>query len=185
MEIFQSQVVTAKLTVPIDASDHVIGNRNSAITMLEYGDFECPYCGEAYGIVKDILKVYGNQMLFSYRHFPLTEIHPHAQQAAEASESAGVAGKFWEMHDALFEHQYALDEPSLVRYTQALGLDADKLVDDLANRIYKPKVDRDFISGIRSGVNGTPTFYVNGVRHDGSYYYKNLIRALKAVGLKT
>ncbi len=185
MEVFQSQAITAKLTTPIDASDHVIGNQNSNITMLEYGDFECPHCGEVYGIVKDILKVYGNQILFSYRHFPLTEIHPHAEQASEASESAGSAGKFWEMHNALFEHQDALDEASLVRYAQALGLDADKFVNDLASRIYKTKVDRDFISGVRSGVNGTPTFYVNGVRHDGSYYYKNLIRALRAAGLKT
>jgi protein-disulfide isomerase len=169
----------ADLSVPLNDQDHVIGPRLAKLNLVEYGDFECPFCGEAYSIVKDILKLYEGRLLFAYRHFPLAEIHPHAEDAAESSEAASEAGKFWQMHDMLFEHQGALDEFSLIRYASALDLDVEDFAASLRLRVYKPKVDDDFTSGVKSGVAGTPTFFINGRRHQGSYLYKELLRALR------
>ena len=168
------------LTVPISKHDHIRGPQDAPLTLLEYGDYECPYCGAAYPIVADLRARLGPRLRFVYRHFPLTNVHPHAEPAAEAAEAAGAQGRFWEMHDRLFEHQDALESEDLVAHADALGLDVERFVDDLADGVHAPRVRQDFLSGVRSGVNGTPTFYINGVRHDGSYDLASLLGALEA-----
>ena len=158
---------TARLTVPVGERDHVQGPATAPVTLVEYGDFECPYCGKAHGVVKALQKGLGRRLRFVYRHFPLTTAHPHAERAAEAAEAAGAQGMFWEMHDLLFENQEALEDDALMGYAEALGLDLDQFAADLVSHTYAPRVREDFLGGVRSGVNGTPTFFVNGVRHDG------------------
>jgi protein-disulfide isomerase len=158
-----------QLTPPVGPDDHVIGPPDASVTLVEYGDFECPYCGQAHPIVKAVLQEMGDELRFAFRHFPLAEAHPHAELAAEAAEAAGAQGSFWEMHDMLFEHQQALDEPDLVRYAAVLGLDGGRFIRELAAHVYAPEVRDDFRSGVRSGVNGTPTFFINGVRYDGPW----------------
>jgi len=149
------------------------------VTLVEYGDFECPHCGRAYPIVKAIQKAMGPRLRFAFRNFPLRESHPHAQQAAEAAEAAGAQGKFWEMHDRLFERQFALDDEYLVEYATDLGLDAQRFEKELAAGLYAPRVREDFRSGVRSGVNGTPTFFIDGVRYDESWELEPLLAALE------
>jgi protein-disulfide isomerase len=167
------------LTVPINARDHRIGPETAALTLLEYGDYECPFCGRAHGEVAQVVEALGDRLLFAFRHFPLTQIHPHAEPAAEAAEAAGAQGRFWGMHDLLFENQRHLEPESLLRYAQALGLDVDRFAVELAEHVHAPRVREDFLSGIRSGVNGTPTFFVNGLRHNGDYDAASLIAALE------
>jgi protein-disulfide isomerase len=167
-----------RLSVPVGARDHVQGPADAPVTLLEYGDYECPYCGEAYPIVKELQKRLGHGLRFVFRNFPLGNMHPHATLAAEAAEVVGAEGKFWEMHDTLYEHQSALTEPDLARYAQALGVDARTFSAELRRPAYAERVREDFASGVRSGVNGTPTFYVNGVRHNGSYDLEELLRAV-------
>jgi len=169
-----------RLTVPINEHDHVLGPITASVTMVEYGDYECPHCGQAHHMVKQLRQLMGHRMCLVFRHFPLTTVHPHAQQAAEAAEAAGVQGKFWEMHDVLFEHQYALDPSDLLQYAAALGLDVPRFSSELARHIHAPRVREHFMSGVRSGVNGTPTFFINGMRHDGSYDLDTLVDAIEA-----
>ncbi|APW63470.1 DsbA family protein [Paludisphaera borealis] len=169
--------------VPVGDRDHTQGPATAPATLMEYGDFECPYCGEAYSIVKDIQRRLGSRLRFVFRHFPLATIHPHAEYAAEAAEAAGAQGKFWEMHDVLYENQEALDVVYLVRYATALDLDTSRFIDDLDRHTHAARVREDFLSGARGGVNGTPTFFINGVRHDGSYDFDTLLGALEgAIG---
>jgi protein-disulfide isomerase len=163
----QSRV--ARLVLPISGRDHILGPTDAPATLVEYGDYECPYCGLAHPIVTEVLRRFGRRLRFAFRHFPLAEIHPHAARAAEAAEAAGAQGKFWEMHDLLYTNQPALADPDLVRYAGLLGLDMTRFVRELADHIWEPRVREDFMSGIRSGVNGTPTFFINGVRHDGPW----------------
>ena len=174
----QSRV--SRLVLPVAGRDHVLGPADAPAVLVEYGDFECPYCGMAYPIVKDVQRRLGRQLRFAFRHFPLAEIHPRAQPAAEAAEAASAQGKFWEMHDLLFENQAALADPDLRRYAGALGLDIARFVNELASGTCESRVREDFMSGVRSGVNGTPTFFVNGTRHDGSWDADSLIEALLA-----
>jgi protein-disulfide isomerase len=122
----------------------------------------------------------GDELRFAYRHFPLTQIHPHAQQAAEAAEAAAVQGRFWELHDLLFTHQDRLTLQDLLGYAAALRLDVPRYALELENHVHAPRVREDFLSGVRSGVNGTPTFFVNGVRHNGGYDLESLLEALRA-----
>ncbi|MGZ3667766.1 MAG: DsbA family protein [Ktedonobacterales bacterium] len=172
--------MSTRLTVPVSIErDHIRGNPNAPLTLLEYGDYECPYCGAAYPIVEEVRQRMGDRLRLVYRHFPLTQIHPHAENAAEAAETAGAQGKFWEMHDTLFEHQKALDDPDLVQYAADLGLDVVQFQADLLARVYADKVREDFMSGVRSGVNGTPTFFINGQRHDGDYDLHTLLATLE------
>jgi protein-disulfide isomerase len=147
---------------------------------VEYGDYECPYCGEAYPIVKRVQQALGDNLQLVFRNFPLTSAHPHAQQAAEAAESAGAQGKFWEMHDALYEHQTDLATDGLLRIGESIGLDVTTLRNDLASGKFEDRVYEDFMSGARSGVNGTPTFFINGVRYDGSWDYDTLLAVLES-----
>lgn len=167
------------LVVPVGADDHSQGPANAPVTLLEYGDFECPHCGRAYPIVKAVQRRLGKRLRFVFRNFPLAEIHPHAQHAAEAAESAAAQGKFWEMHDRLFERQFALEDENLIEYAGDLGLDAIRMARDLAAHTYKPQVRDDFMSGVRSGVNGTPTFFINGLRHDDAWDENTLAAALE------
>jgi protein-disulfide isomerase len=126
------------------------------------------------------LRILGRGICLAYRHFPLTRLHPHAHLAAQAAEAAGAQGKFWEMHDTLFEHQRALEERHLVAYAAALGLDVERFTEELATGVYVPRIREDFMSGVRSGVNGTPTFFINGRRHEGSYDLQALLEAIAA-----
>ena len=169
-----------RLTPPVSAHDHVAGPDDALVTLVEYGDYECPYCGMAYPIVKAAQRELGSQLRFAFRNFPLAEIHPHARHAAQAAEAAGAQGKFWEMHDMLFEHQQALEDADLVRYAEMLGLDAERVAGELDAGTYAKRVRDDFRSGVRSGVNGTPTFFVNGERYEGSWADEEaFIRALR------
>jgi protein-disulfide isomerase len=173
----------AELIQTVTARDHVEGPDDAAVTLVEYGDFECPYCGRAYPIVKQIQEQLGSRLRFVFRYFPLTESHPHAQHAAEAAEAAAVQGRFWEMHDALFEHQGALCDRDLTRYAGDIGLDRARFQQELLEHAHAPRVREDFLSGVRSGVNGTPTFFVNGIRHDAAWDFATLMDALAAVRL--
>jgi protein-disulfide isomerase len=167
------------LTMPSSERDHILGPPSAPATLLEYGDFECPYCGMAYPIVKELQRTFGPRLRFAFRHFPLSTVHPHAEHAAEAAECAGAQGKFWEMHDTLYENQDALDDEDLARYAAGLGLDLNRFIAELAGHVHAPRVREDFMSGVMSGVNGTPTFFINGVRHDGSWDFDTLSAAIE------
>lgn len=167
-----------RLTVPIGPHDHVLGAPTASVTLLEYGDYECPFCGAAHPVVKEVLRTMGDELRFAYRHFPLSGIHPHARQAAEAAEAAGAQGRFWEMHDVLFANQDRLTLTDLVGYAQGLGLDLDRFTLELESGAHAPRLREHFLSGVRSGVNGTPTFFVNGIRHNGGYDLESLLAAL-------
>ena len=171
---------TAKLTPLVSQRDHQQGPETAPVTLVEYGDYECPYCGEAYPIVKEIQRRLGDRLRFVFRNFPLTQSHPHAEHAAEAAEAAAVQGKFWEMHDSLFEHQRALGDAHLVQYAVALNLNEERFVREMTEHVHTNRVHEDFLSGVRSGVNGTPTFFINGVRHDDTYELETLLAAIEA-----
>jgi len=167
-----------KLVLPVGARDHIRGPSNAPVTLVEYGDYQCPYCGLANPIVDEIRRELGDGLRFVFRNFPLTEVHPHAEHAAEIAEAAGAHHKFWEMHDLLYAHQDALDDRSLAEYAASLGVAAAEIKRALAQHAYSDRVREDFMSGVRSGVNGTPTFFINGVRHDGSYERDVLLAAI-------
>jgi protein-disulfide isomerase len=170
----------SRLVLPIGGRDHVLGPPDAPATLVEYGDYQCPHCGAAHPVVKAVLRHLGRNVRFAFRHFPLAEIHPYALLAAEAAEAAGAQGKFWEMHDLLFENQDALEDRNLLRYAEALDLDMPRFVAELAEHTWEPRVREDFMTGVRSGVNGTPTFFINGLRHDGPWDAESLIEALAA-----
>jgi protein-disulfide isomerase len=169
----------ATLKVPVTQHDHVRGPANAPITLVEYGDYECPHCGLAYPIVNQVQLSFSGRMRFVYRHFPLTEIHPHAEIAAESAEFAGAAGLFWDMHDALFENQSRLNITTIFLIGAELGLPETAMRNALETGQYRNKVRNDFMGGVRSGVNGTPAFFINGVRHDGPYDYASLVSAIQ------
>ena len=162
-----------------DDRDHIQGPAGAAVTLVEYGDYECPYCGAAYPIVKELQARMGDRLRFVFRNFPITTSHPHAEQAAEAAEAAAAQSRFWEMHDLLYENQRRLRDQDLHAYAEQLGLEVDRFDKDLAEHVHAPRVREDFMSGVRSGVNGTPSFYVNGARHDDSYDLDTLLAALE------
>ncbi len=175
--------MTASTTIilpplPLPGRDHVQGPINASSKLLEYGDFECPYCGEAYPLVKEIQHELGDRLCFAFRHFPMTTAHLHAQHAAEAAEAAGAQGRFWEMHDLLFENQDALADEDLARYAAALRLDARRLIAEVLRGDHQPRVREDFRSGVRNGVNGTPTFFINGARYDGQRIPEDMLASL-------
>jgi len=171
----------AELTVPVSEDrDHIQGPVFAPVTLLEYGDYECPYCGAAYPIVKQVQERMGERLRFVFRNFPITTSHPHAEQAAEAAEAAAAQGRFWEMHDHLYEHQRRLETTDLHDYAEQLELDVERFDRELAGHVHAARVREDFMSGVHSGVNGTPTFYINGKRHDSSYDLETLLSALDA-----
>jgi protein-disulfide isomerase len=168
-----------KLRVPVTDRDHIQGHADAALTLLEYGDYECPHCGRAYPIVKEIQRVFGDRLRFCFRNFPLSQSHPHAQHAAEAAEIAGEMGQFWPMHDMLFENQDKLRDSSLVEHATELGLDQEAFQRKLGAHEAEPRVREDFVGGVKSGVNGTPSFFINGVRYDEPWDLETLSEALE------
>ena len=169
---------TVKLTLPVGQRDHIQGLDTAPVTLVEYGDYECPYCGHAYPIIKQVQKNLGNKLRFIFRNFPITQIHPHAQHAAEAAEVAAAQNKFWEMHDYLYEHQQALDDNHLEKYARRLGLDMINSNTIFYKHAYARRVREDFLSGVRGGVNGTPSFYLNGIRYNDSWNFETLLETL-------
>ena len=176
----QARMTRARLAVPVNEErDHIIGPRTAPVTLMEYGDYECPYCGQAYYEVKELERRAGNLMRFVFRNFPLTTIHPHAERAAEAAEAAGAQGKFWEMHNCLYENQQALEDGDLLEYAALVGLDIPRFIREMREGRYLNRIREDFLSGARSGVNGTPTFFINGLRHDGPWDLATLMAAIE------
>jgi protein-disulfide isomerase len=170
----------AVLSMPVSEDrDHIQGPADAAVTLVEYGDYECPYCGAAYPVIKQVQARMGERLRFVFRNFPITTSHPHAEQAAEAAEAAAAQGRFWPMHDLLYENQKNLGDRDLRAYAERLGLDVELFDTELAGHVHAARVRDDFMSGVRSGVNGTPTFYINGVRHDDSYELDTLLAALE------
>jgi protein-disulfide isomerase len=169
-----------KLVVPVDPNrDHIQGDPKAVLTLVEYGDYQCPFCGAAYPEVKKVQRELGQKLRFVFRNFPLTNVHEFGMVAAETAEAAGAQGKFWEMHDFLYEHQRTLGDQSIaLGYAKKLGLDIRKFEREIARHTYEKRVKDDFMGGVRGGVNGTPTFYVNGVRHDGAAESEALIKSL-------
>lgn len=168
-----------QLIPAVHSNDHVLGNGGALLELVEYGDYECPHCGRAYPIIKDILQQIGGEVNFVFRNFPLAQIHKHAFVAAVATEAAGQQGKFWEMHDLVFENQRALDIENLFGYADAIELDLERFRNDIQQEKLANKVESDFESGIRSGVNGTPTFFINGKKYNGSWDGDLLLQYLK------
>jgi protein-disulfide isomerase len=175
------QSTTSRLTLPVSDRDHSIGPATAPLTLVEYGDYECPYCRAAHFIVLDLLRQLGDQLRYVFRNFPLVDIHPHAERAAEAAEAAGAQGKFWEMHHVLFEDQPNLALSDLLGYAAGLGLDLQRFESDLATHTFVPRIAEDLLSGARSGVNGTPTFFINGSRYTESWDEPTLLGALQEV----
>lgn len=171
-----------KLTLAVNSDrDHIQGPTSAVATLIEYGDYECSYCGQAYPIIKEIQRRLGNNLRFVFRNFPLTEIHLHAQHAAEAAEAAAAQNKFWEMHDHLYEHQQALADEHLNKYAAIVGLDFARFKNDMSTHAHAGRIREDFLSGIHSGVNGTPTFYINGIRYNDSWDLDTLLGRLRSV----
>lgn len=167
-----------QLKLPDQTRDHIQGPGDAPIALLEYGDYECPFCGEVQPIVKEIQSQLGDDLCFAFRHFPLTNVHSHAEHAAEAAEAAGKQRSFWPMHETLFANQHALDDESLAEYAAALGLDEERLIEEVISGAYAGRVREDFKMGVRAGVNGTPCFFINGQRYDGARGLEPLLAAL-------
>ena len=159
----------ATLQTPVHAGDHVRGAEDAPATLVMYGDYECPYTRQAYRAVQRVLASEPDHLRFVFRHFPLSRIHPHAEHAAEAAEAAAAHGRFWDMHDALFAHQHALEDADLERYAQDLGLDGEQLIREVRTDAHGSRIQEDLRSGLASGVQGTPTLYFNGHMHAGGY----------------
>jgi protein-disulfide isomerase len=168
-----------QLTPDVGPEDHVRGNPNAPVTLVEYGDFQCPYCGAAYPIVKEVERLAGPMLRVVFRNFPLRTIHLHAEGAAEAAEAAAARGMFWEMHDTLFEHQRRLTPGDLEQYAEGIGLEMTRFRKEMGEGTWRGKVHDEFRGGMMSGVNGTPTFFINGMRHDGDYSVEAILAAVK------
>jgi len=169
-----------KLRVPVGPKDHFQGDPDAPVTLVEYGDYECPHCAQAHPIVQRVEQHFGHRLRFVFRNFPLTQIHPHAEAAAQTAEFAATQGKFWEMHDLLLENQPRLNFALLETLAGELDLDPAALTEALQSGEFAEHVRADFTGGVRSGVNGTPTFFINGQRHDGPFDYQALVGAINA-----
>ncbi len=169
------------LKIPVSSEDHIQGNEQASLTLVEYGDYECPYCGMAYPIIKRLQKHFGNRLRFIFRNFPIVDSHPHAGIAAITAEFAGNKGKFWEMHDLLYENQEHLELSDLLGYAESLNLSSSELQSAIENEIFDKKIQNDFMGGVRSGVNGTPSFFINNHRFNGPFTYEDLLRSLDDV----
>ena len=170
----------SKLRVPVSTEDHTQGSKDAPLTLVEYGDYECPFCGRAYSVIKRLQEVFKDDLLLIFRNFPLAIAHPNSMNAARAAEAAGLQQKFWEMHDLLFEHQDNLEPDDLLEYASTLNLDLEKFTQDMTLPEIEEKIAQDLYGGARSGVNGTPTFFINGFRFDGEWSYPSLLTALTA-----
>jgi protein-disulfide isomerase len=172
------------LYIDVDpARDHIRGPVDAAVTVVEYGDFECPYCGQAEPVMRELLRDFGD-VRYVWRHLPLNDVHARAQLAAEASEAAAEQGAFWQMHDLLLDYQEALELNDLIGYAEQLGLDVDRFTSDVHARVGAARVADDVDSADLSGVSGTPTFFINGRRHYGAYDIATLSAAVRAAGAR-
>jgi protein-disulfide isomerase len=170
----------AVLTAPVSEDrDHIQGPADAPVTLVEYGDYQCPYCGAAHRSVQEVQARMGNRLRFVFRNFPISTSHPRAEPAAAPAEAAAAQGRFWPMHDLIFENQKRLRDRDLRDYAEQVGLDLERFDAELAEHVHAARVHEDFMSGVRSGVNGTPTFFVNGARHDDSYDVETLLAALE------
>ncbi len=169
----------AKLALPVGESDYILGSPEAAITLVEYGDYECVHCRAVHPILRELQERLGDRLRYVFRHFPISSMHPKAQLAAEAAEAAGAQGKFWEMHNLLFEHPGGLSEAQVERFAEQLGLDLERFRRDLAEHRHADRTKRDFLSGVRGGVNGTPTFFINGLRYDGAWDLESLLAEME------
>ena len=169
----------SNLKVPITPEDNVHGHEKAPITLIEYGDYECPDCKKAHTIVKEIQKKFGDKVRFGFRHFPLQAKHPCALVAAQITEFSETNKSFWEMHDLIFENQERLGMPLLLELTQKLGLPVRELENALENEIYAPKIQKDFVGGIKSSVNRSPTFFINGERYNGNLELDDLTKHIE------
>ncbi len=167
------------LKYEVTADDHIQGNVNAPCTLVEYGDYQCPHCGHAYPIVKRVQHHFRQQLRFVFRNFPLVQAHAEAESAAEVAEFAGSKGKFWEMHDLLFENQNQLGDELYAELSLKLGIDPAETAEALDSEAFTDRVRSDFTGGVRSGVNGTPTFFINGRRHNGPAEFESLVRAIE------
>jgi protein-disulfide isomerase len=165
----------------VSSKDHIQGNASAALELVEYGDYQCPFCGAAYPIIKNIQRKLGDDLKFVFRNFPLAEMHPDAFMAAVAAEAAALQNKFWKMHDIIFENQQALTLDDLFVYAKEIDLDLERFKNDISNQEVIDKVENDFESGVRSGVNGTPSFYINGRKYNGDYEEKVFSFYLKSL----
>lgn len=172
------QTQTETLTPPVSQNDHIEGPANAAVTLVEYGDYECPYCGEVEPWIKQIQQQMGDQLRFVFRNFPLSQ-HPYAEIAAESAEAAGAQGKFWEMHDLLYQHQDALEPQDLMRYAQQIGLNTSEFSQALEAHAERQRVQADFQCGVESGVQGTPTFFINGTQYQGPLAKQAIAQAVQ------
>lgn len=167
------------LRSPVSDQDHVRGELSAPVILVEYGDFECPYCAEAYRVVKALERHFGNRLCVVFRHFPLTQSHPHAEHAAEAAEAAASEGRFWPMHDALFEHHAALDDADIIGYAESVGVSGHTIVEAWETRRFASRIRQDFLGGVRSGVNGTPSFFINAAKYEGQYDVPSMTEAIE------
>jgi protein-disulfide isomerase len=168
------------LVAPITPHDHVRGPTDAPVQLVIYGDFECGYCGQTHLILQAILDKMGDQVCIVFRHFPLTDKHPHAEHAAEAAEAAGAQRRFWEMHDMMFENQDALDDDDLLAYAGELGVDTDRFADEIVSGAHTDRIRHNRATGMKSGVDGTPTIFINGARYTGELDIDSLMKALKS-----
>ena len=171
---------TATLNPPVSDRDHIEGRASARLTLVEFGDYQCPYCGAAYPVVKQLQRDLGSKLRFVFRNFPLTQAHPYAMVAAEAAEAAALQGKFWEMHDIIYENQDQLEPSILPLWAQQLRLNVNELGRAIKEGLVTERIKDDRKSGIHSGVNGTPCLFINGVRFDGAADYEQLREALEA-----
>ena len=173
---------SATLTPPVSARDHIQGRDDAPLTLVEYADYQCPYCGEAHPVIKRLQKSLGKKLRFVFRNFPLTRAHPYALLAAQAAEAAGLQGKFWEMHDLIFENQEQLQPEALPAWAHKIGLDVNQFAKAVSERKVTIRIEEDYASGQESGVDGTPSFFINGTRYEGEDDYDSLRAALNAEG---
>jgi protein-disulfide isomerase len=180
-QLARTSEILIDLATPVDPDvDHVRGPSDAPVTLVEYADFQCPYCGRAEPALRELLSQFGDDLQYVFRHLPLSDVHPRAQIAAEVSEAAGAQGRFWEMHDQLFEHQDALKPNDLMGYAREVGLDVDRFERETHRHEYAGRVARDVQSADLSEVTGTPTFFINGVRHYGAYDLPTLAAAVRS-----
>jgi NhaA family Na+:H+ antiporter len=180
-----AEIDSPKLKVPVSDRDHVLGPNDAPVTLLEYGDYECPYCRQVVPVIQELRERFGDRLRYVFRHLPLAQAHPAAQLAAEAAEAAAAQGKFWEMHELLYEHQGELDRRYLDDYASEIGLDVERFERELDEHTYAGRVRENFLSGVQSGANGTPTFYLNGVRYDGPWDFESLAKEIeKPLGVR-
>jgi protein-disulfide isomerase len=167
------------LSAPVSHADHFRGDADAPVTLVEYGEFECPECGRAYHVVRRLLEEAPGELRFVFRHFARDDVHPFSERSAQAAEAAGAQGRFWEMHDFLFERQHQLEYNDLFRHAEELGLDVDRFRKELVGRLHLPKVQSDLQSGSESAVNSTPTFFIDGERYTGAHDLPSLLNAVR------